>query len=320
MILSPQFVSPASALRFVSSEELQSAELMAACISAIEGRLAGGWDVTEPARSSHNIGGGQLLLMPGWDATCLAVKINTLLPDGDRSDRPRVQGIFVVFELPGMAPVLVVDAAGVTALRTPAVSGVATKHLARPDASRLVVFGTGPQAVRHIEAMRIVRDIDCVGIVSRTPESAQRLAAELCRSGITAAAVSADAVAEADIVCTCTTSRVPVFDGSLLQDGVHVNAIGSHEPTVRELDDATFAGASVIVDSVDMALREAGDVIMALEAGALPDADALVPLSSIVRPDTSFTGAKRTIFKSVGTAGQDLVTGELLLRLLVNSR
>lgn len=320
MSLSSRIPGTASSLRLVSSEELDSPDLMSDCISAIENRLARGWDVTEPARSSHNIGNGQLLLMPGWDTACLAVKINTLLPDGDRSDHPRVQGLFVIFELPDMAPVLVVDAAGVTALRTPAVSGVATRYLARTDASRLVVFGTGPQAVRHIEAMRLVRDIDSVGIVSRTPESAQRLATELCRSGVDATAVTADAVADADIVCTCTTSRVPVFDGSLLRKGAHVNAIGSHEPTARELDDATFLGASIIVDSVDMALREAGDVIMALASGTLPGADDLMSLSSIVQSDTSMTPCKRTIFKSVGTGGQDLVAGELLLRLLVNPR
>jgi ornithine cyclodeaminase/alanine dehydrogenase-like protein (mu-crystallin family) len=212
--------------------------------------------------------------------------------------------------------VMVVDAAALTALRTPAMSGVATRYLARPDASRLVVFGTGPQARGHVEAMRLVRNIGSVGIVGRAPESAERLAAELLGSGVDATAVSADAVADADIVCTCTTSRVPVFDGSLLPDGAHVNAVGSHQRSVRELDDATFVGAAVAVDSVEMALREAGDVVIALEAGALPSAASLMPLSAVVRSEVSTAGAKRTVYKSVGTSGQDLVTGELLLELL----
>ncbi len=302
--------------RFVSAEALQSVESMAACISALEDRLAQGWDVSEPARSVHEVGSGQLLLMPGWDDANLVVKINTLLSDGHACDRPRVQGVLVVFELPGMTPVLVLDAAGVTSLRTPAVSAVATKYLARTDASRLVVFGTGPQAVGHVEAMRLVRDIDTVGIVGRTPESAERLAADLRRSGVDAAAVSARAVADADIVCTCTTSRTPVFDGSLLPDGVHVNAVGSHEPTARELDDTTFRGSVVCVDSVEMALREAGDVILALQSGALASAASLESLSAVVRSEISTAGATRTVFKSVGTAGQDLVTGELLSTLL----
>ncbi len=297
---------------------------MAGCIAALEKRLAEGWDVSEPARSIHRVGDGQLLLMPGWDADYLAVKINTLLPDGYTSDGPRVQGIFAVFERPGMAPVLIVDAAAFTALRTPAVSAVATKYLARRDASRLVVFGAGPQAMGHVDAMRHVRDIGSVGIVSRTPASAERLVAQLRRSGVDAAAVASGAVADADIVCTCTTSREPVFDGSLLPDGVHVNAVGSHEPDARELDDAAFRGATVAVDSVEMALREAGDVLMALESGALPDAAGLLPLSAVVRSRTSTAtddagagaGPRRTIFKSVGTAGQDLVTGELLLQLM----
>ena len=312
--------SPGGGLRFVSSEELASADLMAECISALEARLARGWDVTEPARSIHQVGDGQLLLMPGWDSSNLVVKINTVLRDGHAGDRPRVQGVLVVFELPAMTPVMAVDAAAVTALRTPAVSAVATKHLARPGASRLVVFGTGPQAVGHVEAMRLVREISSVGIVSRTPGPAERLAEELRRSGLDAAAVPSDAVgnavAEADIVCTCTTSRAPVFDGSLLSDGSHVNAVGSHEPTARELDDATLAGATVAVDSVEMALREAGDVVMALDSGALESAAELIPLAAVVRAEVSTAGAKRTVFKAVGTAGQDLVTAELLSKLL----
>lgn len=308
------------AIRFVSAGELRSPGLMAQCISAIEERLAQGWGVTEPPRSSHEVGDGQLLVMPGWDATNLAVKAITVLPAGRRSGGPRVQGVFVIFERPSMAPLMVVDAAGITALRTPALSAVATKHLAREDATRLVVFGTGPQALGHVEAIRLVRSIDSVGIVGHAPGSAQRLAGELRASGIEAAAVSADAVGDADVICTCTTSRTPVFDGSLLPDVVHINAVGSHEPTARELDDAALVGSSVVVDSLEMALREAGDVVMAIKSGAIPGEASLIPLSAIVRSEIPPPGAGRTIFKSVGTSGQDLVTGELLLRLLRGER
>lgn len=306
----------AHALPFVSSEQLQAPDVMADCISALESQLAAGWEVSEPARTIHRVGDGQLLLMPAWHADHLAVKVSTILPKAHMFDRPRVQGIFVIFELPQMVPVMTVDAAGITALRTPAMSAVATKYLARPDASRLVVFGTGPQAVGHIVAMRVVREIGSVGIVGRTAGSAERLAADVRRLGIDATAVSAGAVADADLVCTCTTSATPVFDGSLLTEGAHVNAVGSHQPDVRELDDATFRGATVAVDNVEMALREAGDVIMALHAGALADPASLVPLSAIVRSEATVAGATRTIFKSVGTAGQDLVAGTLLLKLL----
>lgn len=311
-------MSRASGPRFVTRDDLESPALMAECISAIESRLAKGWEVTEPARSSHQVGDGHLLLMPGWDDDFVAVKINTLLPGGYAENLPRVQGVFVIFELPRMTPAMMVDAAGITALRTPAMSAVATKHLARTDASRLVVFGTGPQAVRHVEAMRLVRTISSVGIVGRTRESAERLAADLRDSGVPAAAVSSDIVADADVVCTCTTSRTPVFDGSLLSDRVHVNAVGSHEPTVRELDDATFRGATVAVDSLEMALQEAGDVVMALNSGAIPSVADVLPLSAIVGEVVSTSGATRTIFKSVGTAGQDLVAGELLLKVFTS--
>lgn len=309
-----------NALPFVSSEQLQAADVMADCISALENQLAGGWEVSEPARTIHRVGDGQLLLMPAWDADHLAVKVTTILPETHKFDRPRVQGIFVIFELPQMVPVMTVDAAGITALRTPAMSAVATKYLARPDASRLVVFGTGPQATGHIHAMCLVREIGSVGIVGRTAGSAERLAAEVRRSGIDATAVSAGAVADADLVCTCTTSATPVFDGSLLASGAHVNAVGSHQPDLRELDDATFRGATVAVDSVEMALREAGDVIMALHSGALAGPASLVPLGAFVRSEASAADATRTIFKSVGTAGQDLVTGSLLLKLLAGNR
>ncbi|MDA8312807.1 MAG: ornithine cyclodeaminase family protein [Actinomycetota bacterium] len=304
----------------MSADELQSPEVMARCISAIEERLARGWDVVEPARVVHRVGEGQLLLMPGWDRAALAVKVTSVLPDGVARDRPRLQGVLVVFELPEMTPVMLVDAAGVTALRTPAMSAVATKYLAAANASRLVVFGTGPQAVRHVEAMRLVRDIAWVGIVGRTPESAEPLAACLRASGVDAEAVSSDAVADTDLVCACTTSRTPIFDGSLLPARVHVNAVGSHEPSARELDAATFDGAMTVVDSVEMALREAGDVLAALESRALQSETTLVSLDAVVRGESPYAGAARTIFKSVGTAGQDLIAGELLLELLAPER
>lgn len=241
----------------------------------------------------------------------MGVKVTTVAAGDGNPGRPRVQGLFVLFGEHDMSPTLAVDAAALTALRTPAVSAVATRYLAGPNAHRLVVFGTGPQAEGHALAMTCVRDIDDLAVVGRTEEATQAFVERLRAQGLPARAASQDAVSEADIVCTCTSSSTPVFSGARLASVVHVNAVGTHEPDSRELDDDAFSGASVVVESRSAASREAGDVILARRSGAIPPRTAIRELSQVVRRPRRRSG--RTIFKSVGTAGQDLVVGQMLL-------
>ena len=293
-------------------DPLPEKAVMERTIASLEERLAQGWRVNEPPRSVIDMESGQLLLMAGWDGEALGVKVITVRPDGGSPEIPHVQGVYLLFDLPRLAPTLTLDARFLTTLRTPAVSAVATRHLSPDRPSRLVVFGTGPQAAGHILAMHCVREIRSVTVVARDRRKAESFVATMAQRGFTVRSAGAEAVAEADIVCTCTTSTTPVFDGRLLREDAHVNAVGSHDPEARELDDATFEGSLVVVESVDAALREAGDVILARRSGSLPASEPLHELAHVVQGLQTVGRPRRTIFKSVGTAGQDLVAAQSL--------
>ena len=185
--------------------------------------------------------------MPSTTAAHAVVKLVTV------GGEPRIQGVCVVFDATTLAPVALVDGIALTNVRTPAVSALAVRALAAPDARRLLVFGRGPQAHGHVEAIRAVRPIEHVDMVGRDGGDVGAL------------------VAAADIVCCATTAREPLFDGSLVADHATVVAIGSHEPDARETDDTLARRATVVVESRASALREAGDVIGAIAArGAAP--------------------------------------------------
>lgn len=202
-----------TAVPYVDAAELRRLVPMDAAIAALERTFAAG-DVEVPQRQHLPVGPGELLLMPAWGPDGVGVKLVTVNPSNPAAGKALVNGVYVLFDAGSLEPVLMIDGAAVTALRTPAVSALATKHLARPDASRLVVFGAGTQGRGHVEAMRAVRGIESVTVVTRLKGSPED-------------------VAEADIVCTCTTSASPLFDGSLLQPGTHVNAVGAYKPRAR---------------------------------------------------------------------------------------
>lgn len=294
----------------VSAEELFSALPLAAAIDALEDVFAG--PLPEgPARSHHSIGAGELLVMPAWDARLATVKLVTVNPANPGRGLPSVQGVCVCFDADTSSVRAILDAAALTALRTAAVSGLATRYLARPEAERVVVFGTGVQARWHVEAMRAVRPVSDVVIVGRNPGRAKELASVLgARLGV------AEDVRQADIVCTCTTSTAPVFSGSLLAPGSHVNAIGAYSPSARELDDDAVRDALVVVETRAAALAEAGDVIVPLATGALAEAS-LAELGAVVRGEAGrISAGQRTVFKSVGQAFEDLAVAAAALERL----
>ncbi|MEU1152996.1 ornithine cyclodeaminase family protein, partial [Streptomyces sp. NPDC005918] len=176
---------------------------MSAAVDALEAVLAAGLDpAAEAPRSVVDVPGGQLLLMPSATASYTGVKVATVTPGNAERGLPRVQGLYLLLDGVTHAPLALLDGIALTSLRTPAVSGVAIRHLAVPDAERLVVFGTGPQAWGHVEAVRAVRPaLRHVDVVAR---NAGRVAAfaERCRAaGLSAAAADADAVARADVIC-----------------------------------------------------------------------------------------------------------------------
>ena len=245
--------------------------------------------------------------MPAWDDVRIGVKLVTVTPGNASSGLPLVQGIYVLFASATGEPLMLVDATPLTRLRTAAVSGVATRLLARADSSRLVVFGAGVQAEAHVEAMRAVRPIEAVTIVGRSRERAEALASR------TRASVGLpQSVADADIVCTCTTSSSPLFDGAAVAAGTHVNAVGSYRPEVRELDDALVTRSRVVVDS-ETALIESGDLVIPLATGVLDEGD-VTQLRDVGRTRVPRGGQEVTVFKSVGFAGEDLALASALFQ------
>lgn len=270
-------------LPFIAAEEVEQRVSVSEAVDALEAALLAGLDPeADPPRDVVGLDRGQLLVMPSAAAGHPVVKLVTV------GGEPRVQGVCVVFDGTTLAPVAVVDGIAVTNLRTAAVSALAVRHLAVPDARRLLVFGRGPQAHAHVAALREVRPIEEVDMVGRDVRDRDEL------------------VAAADIVCCCTTAREPLFDGDLVADHATVVAIGSHEPDARETDDALSARATVVVESRTSALREAGDVIRAIGSGAIT-ADRLVTLAELVRGDAKPATDRPRFFKSTGMAWEDAV-------------
>jgi ornithine cyclodeaminase len=288
-------------MKTIDADELHRLLPMRAAIDALERAFAGG---IPPAPLRHRSGTaqGELMLMPATSDTGVGVKLITITPSNPDRGLPLIQGVYVMFEPRSQRPEAVIDGAALTGLRTAAVSGLATRHLARPDATRLLVFGTGVQARSHVEAMRSVRRIEEVVVVGRgrvhTDDFVRRTGA---RAG------AANDVRSADIVCTCTTSSTPVFDGSLLAPGAHVNAVGAHTPATRELDTQAILRSRVVVEIGDVAVAEAGDLIIPIQEGAIGRSHIVADLPELI----SGTAVRRsdediTVFKSVGMAFEDL--------------
>ena len=260
-----------------------------AAVDALEAALKSGLEPEDEApRSVLGVAGGQLLVMPSAAAAHAVVKLVTV------GGRPRVQGLCVAFDGRTLSPVALLDGIAVTNLRTSAVSALAVRHLAVPDARRLLVFGRGPQATAHVEAVRAVRPIARVDVLGRDAADRDAL------------------VAAADVICCCTTAREPLFDGRRAAEHATVVAIGSHEPEAREVDDALVARSTVVVESVASARREAGDVILAIRSRAL-DPARLVTLRALVRGERSPAPGAPRLFKSTGMAWEDAVTVDALL-------
>ena len=175
--------------------------------------------------------------MPATSSEASGVKLVTITPENRNIGLPTIQATYVLIDGRSQAILAVLDGAALTAIRTSAVSALATTYLAKPDARTLVVFGAGVQATAHVEAIRSVRPIAEVVVVSRSSESAERLVADLMRDSVDASVGVPSDVGMADIVCTCTTSQDPVFDGSWIAEGAHVNAVGTYTIDAQELDE-----------------------------------------------------------------------------------
>jgi ornithine cyclodeaminase/alanine dehydrogenase-like protein (mu-crystallin family) len=273
-----------------------------AAIEALRAALRGGLDPdADHARAVVPVSHGQFLLMPAEWGAYAGVKVATVAPGNPAVGRPRIQGTYLLFDASTLTPLATIDGMALTAVRTAAVSALAVDVLAPADASRLVVFGTGPQARGHIAAIRTIRPVEDVVVIGRDQNRTAAFA-----SSVDGQVGSVADVGGADVVVCATTSRTPLFDGATLPAAATVVAVGSHEPDAREVDDTTVAASTVVVETRSTALREAGDVVQAVAAGAL-DPSTLVCLADVVRGTAAVESGRSRLFKSVGMAWEDLV-------------
>lgn len=226
---------------------------------------------------------------------------------------PSHQGLVLLFDALRGTPLAILDGESITAIRTAAASGVATRHLAREDAAELAILGAGVQAAAHLEAMRAVRPVERVRVWSRTPGHCRRFAEEQSAAhGIPVEPVPSprDAVHGADLVCTCTSSAEPVLEGEWLRPGTHVNAVGACTPKARELDAVAVARARVYVDSRESAAHEAGDLLLARAEGAIEGDPVVGELGEVIlgRVPGRATADEITLFESLGLAVEDLAS------------
>lgn len=288
---------------------------MTAAIEALEVAIGASGFAEGPQRLHLNEAGQDLLVMPALAEGWAGVKLVSLDPENPARGKSFINGVYTLFVPPGLEPELTIEGRALTELRTAAVSGLATRHLARPDATRLTIFGAGAQGRSHLLAMAAVRDLSEVRIVAPRRGSIDALLAFAdehldvpVRSG------TPDDVATSDIICTCTSSATPVFDGRQLPPGVHVNAIGAYRPDLQEIDPTTVRDSRVVVELREAALTEKGDLLLAEATGTWDRSQIVADLTELLRdgaPGRTAPG-DRTLFSSVGHAYEDLVVARAL--------
>ena len=285
-----------------------------ALINALERMFIDGCRV--PARHVHAVGEPlTTLLMPAWQpGRYYGLKVVNVGADNAARGLPAVHATYLLFDAATGAPLALIDGGELTARRTAAASALAASRLARPDARRQLIVGAGRVGSLLAPAYRAVRTIDDVMVWSRDPQAALRLVVKLAAVGLPARMVTdlAAAAATADIVSCATLAGEPLIRGEWLGPGTHLDLIGGFTPAMREADDACFAGAEVWVDT-DEALAKAGDLLHPIEAGVLWREDVRGTLADLcAHGPAPRTAATRTVFKSVGTALEDLAAAILV--------
>ena len=309
-------------MRIVSAAEIRQALTYPALIAAIEEAFRA--EIAVPVRHHHTIArsgaDATLLLMPAWNGGegFLGCKLVTVFPDNAERGKPSVYGSYLLMSGETGEPLAILDARELTARRTAAASALAARYLAREEAEHLVMIGAGALSRHLVRAHAEVRPIKRVTLWNRSRGRAEALAVELASNGFDVA-VTEDreaAVRMADIVSCATLSPAPLVEGVWLKQGAHVDLVGGYTPLMREADDNAIRRARVYVDTRAGALKEAGDVVDPIGRGVIGETDIQGDLFDLCRG----TGAGRrtvdeiTLFKSVGTAIEDLAAAMLVWR------
>lgn len=266
--------------------------------------------------------GGTLLVMPAFlqASNALGVKLVSVAPNNPQRGLPMIHAMVLAFNPQTGEPLAILEGGALTAIRTGAGAGAATDILARKDARTAAIIGSGVQARTQLEAVCTVRHIERVTVYSRTRANAEAFAQSTAGRGAIPSHIEVcdtpeQAVRDADIICTATTSFTPVFDGQHIKDGAHINGVGSYLPTMQELDVTTVQRALITVDSREAVMAEAGELIIALNSGAIRMEHIHAEIGEVIngtkagRTDES----QITFFKSVGVAVQDAAAASVAL-------
>ncbi|MGQ9803404.1 MAG: ornithine cyclodeaminase family protein [Anaerolineae bacterium] len=265
----------------------------------------------------HN---GLTLFMPAYLAADdqMAVKIVSVFNDNPARGLPLIHALVVVVDAETGRPVAVMEGGSLTALRTGAASGAATDLLSRPDAAIVAVFGAGVQGRTQLEAVCAVRPIREAWVYDVDPQRAQAYAREMGEPlgiPVHVATSPAEAVRQADVICTATTSTTPVFDDADVRPGTHINAVGAYTPQMREIPTETVLRARVVIDHRTASLAEAGDLLIPIQEGRMTEQHIWAELGEIaagLKPGR-LSPDEITLFKSVGVAVQDVAAAAAVL-------
>jgi ornithine cyclodeaminase len=303
-------------MRIINGREVERLLPMAACIEAMADamRAASGGAVSMPPRLFAPLAddSGSFGLMPGstLDPPFFGAKIISLRPGNPARGLPAVQGYVSLFDHETGRPIALMEGASITAIRTAAASGLATRELAPGDASSHGIFGTGVQAVTHIDAIACVRDVSRVVVWGRDAAKTRRFAEQ--QSGRTGLEIRATGdpseAANCDIVTTVTAATKPVLKGEWLRAGCHVNLVGGHTPQAREADTGVIERSRVYVDLMESALNEAGDLLIPIGEGAIDDCHILGEIGQVLTGAVPgrIDDSDITLYKSLGIVAQDL--------------
>jgi alanine dehydrogenase len=300
-------------VRVYSAGEVHAALPWAPLAQALEAAFVAGAQV--PLRHAHALSAqDSLLLMPAWNAQVLVLKLVTVMPDAPDT----VQATVLVADRATGAPLAVLDGEALTLRRTAATSALAARHLARADAHTLLLVGSGRLAGWMARAHMALRPaLRQVLVWGRRPEAAAALAGTLAQEGLPARAVGGleAAVRGACIVCCATTSERPLVLGRSLAPGTHLDLVGGFTPRMREVDDAAVAAARIVVDTFTGALAEAGDLVQPLAAGVIGRGHVVGELAELLRGHCAGRThpGEITLFKSVGTALEDLAAAQMVV-------
>lgn len=314
-----------SQVRFLSRDDVIRALPMADAIEAMKsayGQLSAGQaDMPLRGRVAGKNDGVTLVMPAHLQKTGhLGVKIVSVFPQNTVQNLPIIHAMVIALDAKTGQVLALLEGGSLTAIRTGAGAGAATDILARADSSIVAIIGSGVQAKTQLEAVCTARTIEQVFVYSPTRANAERFMLEMIEKpwspdSIIVADSPEDAIHDADIICVATTSTSPVFDGSQLKAGTHINGVGSYRLDMQELDEITMQKSLIVVDSYEAVMEEAGEIVTAMKNGAIPENAIHAELGEIIngRKTGRENNEQITFFKSVGVAVQDAISAHIAL-------